>query len=86
MEANKDIFVKVWAFEMRYPAAGQLCFGNDITISCTGTSCTVESKTPKRISELKKYADKVENMENERIERRKRCEKNTRKYLESIEE
>ncbi len=86
MEANKDLLVKVWAFEMRYPAAGELHFGNDIKISCTGTSCTVESKTPKSISELKKYADKVENMENEWTERRKRCEENTRKYLESIEE
>ena len=86
MEVDDDRLVNAWTFEMRYPAAGELTYGNAIKIRCFGTSCRVESKTPKKISELKKYADKVDNFDKERSERLKKYEEIMRKYLETIEE
>ena len=86
MEANddKELFY-VWRFELDYPAAGVYCFGDDIKISCTGTYAKVSSITPKTKSELRKYVDKLQNLNKEWKERRKECEKSLKEYLKTVE-
>ena len=86
MEVNDDIKVNVWGFKMKNPASGELSFGNDIKISCFANICRVDSKIPMKISELKVYADKVENWDDEWRERRKEYEEISRKYHEGKEE
>ena len=86
MEANddKELFY-VWRFELDYPAAGVYCFGDDVKISCTGTYAKVSSITPKTKSELRKYVDKLQNLNKEWKERRKECEKSLKEYLKTVE-
>lgn len=86
VDVNDNLLVKVWGFKMKNPASGDLSFGNDIKISCFANICTVESTIPMKISELKVYADKVENLDDEWRERRKKYEEISRKYHEGKEE
>ena len=66
MEANKDLLVKVWAFEMRYPAAGELHFGNDI-IAAFPSPCNYETYI-RHTKYIAKYGNSSSKMDNDWLE------------------
>ena len=81
MDKNEQLLVKSYCFDLDREISGDYAYNNgDILINCLGSCVSVVSKTPMTIAELRQYYEKFLHREEERYERRKKCEEAYREY------